>query len=178
MEEMQALLAASRLISNAKSTHSTAGLGARHLASAAGRVVTSAPRRSRLPQKAALEITPNAARRVLELLRKRQEQEDVIAVRLGIKTRGCNGLSYTMNYATSKAKFEEVEQHGARVFVEPKALMHVIGTTMDYVDDELSAEFVFHNPNAEASCGCGESFTVSTKPGEAANMASGTQSPT
>ena len=179
MEEMQALLAAPRLISNAKSTHSTAGLGARHLASAAGRVVTSAPRRSRLPQKAALEITPNAARRVLELLRKRQEQEDVIAVRLGIKTRGCNGLSYTMNYATSKAKFEEeVEQHGARVFVEPKALMHVIGTTMDYVDDELSAEFVFHNPNAEASCGCGESFTVSTKPGEAANMASGTQSPT
>ena len=68
-----------------------------------------------------------------------------------------------MNYATSKAKWEEeVEQHGARVFVEPKALMHVIGTTMDYVEDDLSAEFVFHNPNAEASCGCGESFTTKT----------------
>ena len=83
-----------------------------------------------------------------------------------------------MNYATSKAKFEEeVEQHGARVFVEPKALMHVVGTTMDYVEDDLSAEFVFHNPNAEASCGCGESFTVATKPGRDAIKASGTQSP-
>ena len=55
---------------------------------------------------------------------------------------------------------EEVEKDGARIFVEPKALMHVVGTTMDFVEDDLSSEFVFHNPNAEAACGCGESFTV------------------
>ena len=135
--------------------------GARFLASAAGRVSTER-RASRLPTKAVLEITESAAKRLNELLQKRQQQDDAVAVRLGVKTRGCNGMSYTMNYATSKNKFEEeVEQHGARVFVEPKALMHVIGTTMDFVEDDLSSEFVFHNPNAEASCGCGESFTVS-----------------
>mmetsp|Transcript_17945 Transcript_17945/g.45900 ORF Transcript_17945/g.45900 Transcript_17945/m.45900 type:complete len:170 (-) Transcript_17945:243-752(-) len=132
--------------------------GIRALASAAGRVV---PRRSRVPPKAALEITDSAARRIVDLLQGRQDQEAAIAVRLGVRTRGCNGLSYTMNYATSKAKLEEeVERDGARVFVEPKALMHVIGTTMDFIEDELTSEFIFHNPNAEASCGCGESFTV------------------
>ena len=73
-------------------------------------------------------------------------------------------MSYTMGYAAEKAKFEEeVEMHGVKVFVEPKALMHVIGTTMDFVEDDLSSEFVFHNPNAEAACGCGESFTVGKK---------------
>ena len=117
-----------------------------------------APRR-RLPRKAALEMTENAAARIRELLERRQEQEPVVAVRIGIKARGCNGLSYTMQYASEKAKLEEeVEQDGARIFVEPKALMHVIGTKMDFVEDDLSSEFVFHNPNAEAACGCGTSF--------------------
>ena len=143
---------------------------ARGLAKAAGRVVVggadgSAKRKSRMPQKAVLDMTENAAMRISELLQRRQESGDpAVAVRVGVKTRGCNGLSYTMNYASEKAKLEEeVEQHGARIFVEPKALMHVIGTTMDFVEDDLSSEFVFHNPNAEASCGCGESFTVGTQ---------------
>ena len=107
--------------------------------------------------------TETAAARISALLEGRRETEPVDAVRVGIKSRGCNGLSYTMNYATEKRKLEEeVVQHGVRVLVEPKGLMHIIGTTMDYVEDDLSAEFIFHNPNAEGSCGCGESFT--TKP--------------
>ena len=105
--------------------------------------------------------TESAARRISELL----EGKDATAVRVGIKARGCNGLSYTMNYATEKAKLEEeVEAHGVRVLVEARAVMHIVGTTMDYVEDDLTSEFVFHNPNAEAACGCGESFTVAKNP--------------
>ena len=133
---------------------------------AAGRVVVGggATARRALPRKAALEMTETAAGRIRDLLERRQQKEPAVAVRIGIKTRGCNGMSYTMNYALEKAKLEEeVERDGARVFIESKALMHVIGTTMDFVEDDLSSEFVFHNPNAEASCGCGESFTVEKK---------------
>ena len=142
----------------------------RSLAAAAGRVViggdAAAPPRRKLARRAALEMTESAAIRIRGLLEKRRQQEPAIAVRIGIKTRGCNGLSYTMNYALEKSKMEEeVERDGARIFVEPKALMHVIGTTMDFVEDDLQSEFIFHNPNAEASCGCGESFTVGKKGG-------------
>ena len=130
---------------------------------AAGRVVIAgAADRARPKMKAALEMTEEAAERIKDLLERRNEKEPAVAVRIGIKSRGCNGLSYTMNYATEKKKLEEEVEHenGARIFVENKALMHVIGTKMDYVEDDLSAEFVFHNPNAEAACGCGESFTT------------------
>ena len=133
------------------------------MASVAGRVVR-APRR-RPEQKAVMALTENAAKRIESLLAKRKSEAgaEPVAVRVGIKARGCNGLSYTMNYATEKKKLdEEVKEHGVTVWIDSAALMHIIGTTMDYVEDDLSSEFVFHNPNAEGSCGCGESFT--TKP--------------
>ena len=117
--------------------------------------------RSLTPAPLSRAQTESAARRISELL----EGKDATAVRVGIKARGCNGLSYTMNYATEKAKLEEeVEAHGVRVLVEARAVMHIVGTTMDYVEDDLTSEFVFHNPNAEAACGCGESFTVAKNP--------------
>ncbi len=69
--------------------------------------------------------------------------------------------AYTMGYCVEKQKFmEEVEEHGVKVFIEPKALMFLIGTEMDFVDDRLRSEFVFHNPNSKGECGCGESFNV------------------
>jgi iron-sulfur cluster assembly accessory protein len=133
----------------------------RGFASAAGRVMR-APRR-RLEQTAVMAVTENAAERIKTLLAKRTEAGEKVNVRVGIKARGCNGLSYTMNYATEKKSLdEEVSEHGVTVWIDSAALMHIIGTTMDYVSDDLSSEFVFHNPNAEGSCGCGESFT--TKP--------------
>ncbi|EQC36157.1 hypothetical protein SDRG_06272 [Saprolegnia diclina VS20] len=103
-------------------------------------------------------LTQGAADRIKELL---ENQPDAIGLRIGVRTRGCSGLSYTMNYATEKIKFEEeVNDKGVRVFVEPKALFHIVGTTMDYKITPVSAEFTFENPNAKGTCGCGESFNA------------------
>eukprot|EP00924_Labyrinthula_sp_SR-Ha-C_P013406 augustus_masked-scaffold_5-processed-gene-1.13-mRNA-1 protein AED:0.10 eAED:0.10 QI:0/-1/0/1/-1/1/1/0/178 len=120
-------------------------------------------RRTLRPKKDPITLTDNATDRIKFLLRNKPE---VLGVRLGVKRRGCNGLSYTLNYAEEAGKFEDkVEKNGVTVFVEPKAIMHLVGTVMDYYEDDLSAEFRFENPNAEGQCGCGESFN--TKPAAA-----------
>lgn len=123
---------------------------------AAGRVVSSVGPRVR---KAALEITEAAANRIQSLLS--HHSPPALGVRVGLKQRGCNGMAYTLNYAERKDKFdEEVSERGVTVFIDPRALMHIIGTRMDYVDNETVSEFIFDNPNAKGTCGCGESFNV------------------
>lgn len=70
-------------------------------------------------------------------------------------------MAYTLNYAEAASTFDEkVEIDGATVYIDPRALMHIVGTKMDFVDNDLVSEFVFHNPNAKGTCGCGESFNV------------------
>ena len=124
---------------------------------AAGKVSISSPR-ARRPLKAAVEVTDAAAARLRELV---AGKPGALGVRLGVKTRGCNGVSYTMNYAESAGKFdEEVDAKGVRVFIEPTALLKIAGTVMDWKEDDVSAEFVFSNPLATGVCGCGESFNT------------------
>ena len=126
--------------------------------STAGKVALQAPGAKRRLLKAAIEITEGAAARLRALV---GQQEGALGVRLGIKTRGCNGVSYTMTYATAAEKFDqEVADKGVRVFIEPRALLKITGTVMDYKEDEVSAEFTFTNPQATSVCGCGESFST------------------
>ncbi|XP_073201116.1 iron-sulfur cluster assembly 1 homolog, mitochondrial isoform X1 [Lepidochelys kempii] len=102
--------------------------------------------------------TPSAVHKIKQLLKDKPEH---VGVKVGVRTRGCNGLSYTLEYTKTKGNSdEEVVQDGVRVFIEKKAQLTLLGTEMDYVEDKLSSEFVFNNPNIKGTCGCGESFNI------------------
>jgi iron-sulfur cluster assembly protein len=112
-----------------------------------------------MPAPAVMQLTDAAAERVKALLSKRGKPS--VGVRVGIRTKGCSGLSYTIEYADEKGKFDEVvEDKGVTVLIDPKAVMFLIGTKMDYVEEKLKSGFTFVNPNEKARCGCGESFHV------------------
>ncbi|MCM8736741.1 HesB/IscA family protein [Azospirillum sp. CT11-132] len=107
----------------------------------------------------ALTITDAAADRVKALMSK--ANDEVVGLRIGVKARGCSGLSYDVQYAKEKLKFDEVvEDKGVTVLIDPAAVMFLIGSEMDYVDDKFQTGFVFKNPNEKGRCGCGESFHV------------------
>lgn len=124
-----------------------------------GKTVTFSTAARKRPD--AIKLTENAAWRIKELL---SEKPDAVGVKIGVKRRGCNGYSYTMNYADQAyletTKDEKVSNHGVQVLVDPKAIFFLVGTVMDYVETPLSTEFTFTNPNSKGSCGCGESFNV------------------
>lgn len=105
-----------------------------------------------------MTLTDQAADRIRDIMGQRQ---NVAGLRIGIKKGGCAGMEYTMDWAESHDPMDEVvEAKGVRVFIEPMAVMYLIGTQMDYAVDKLSSGFVFHNPNEVSACGCGESVNL------------------
>ena len=107
----------------------------------------------------AMTVTESAASRIQALLAKRGKPS--LGIRVGVRSRGCSGLTYTLEYADEKGKFDEiVEDKGVTILIDPKATMFILGTEMDFVEDKLQSGFTFRNPNEKGRCGCGESFTV------------------
>ena len=106
-----------------------------------------------------VKLTEAAATRLGEIMTKADGQ--VKGVRVGVTNGGCAGMSYTMEYASDTKPFEEVmEEKGVKIFIDPKAILFLIGTELDFVKEKLGARFVFNNPNQTSACGCGESVQI------------------
>lgn len=106
-----------------------------------------------------ITLTEAAAERAKALMAR--ADKPVMGLRVGVNARGCSGLSYVVEYADEPKKFEDVvEDKGVRIFIDPSAVMFLLGSEMDYVEDKFHSGFVFTNPNEKGRCGCGESFHV------------------
>ena len=119
----------------------------------------STERRARRPRPKVVSLTDRAAERVREILAK--AEQPYVGLRVGVKNGGCAGQEYVLNYANGPEPLDEVvEDHGVTIFVEPKSILFLIGSEIDYEIDKLSSRFVFRNPNETDACGCGESVTI------------------
>ncbi len=108
---------------------------------------------------AMMTVTPAAVQKIKALLDGRGKPS--AGIRIGIRTKGCSGMSYTLEFADQRTPFDEVvETQGVTLLIDPKATMFILGTEMDYREDKLESGFVFSNPNEKGRCGCGESFHV------------------
>jgi iron-sulfur cluster assembly protein len=111
------------------------------------------------PRPQVMRLTDAAAARIKEVMAK--AQGSIMAVRVGVKNGGCAGMAYTMEYATQVGPYDEVvEDKGVRILIDPKAVMFLLGTEMDFKTDKLATQFVFNNPNQTSACGCGESVQL------------------
>ncbi len=115
--------------------------------------------RPRRPRPKVVTLTDRAADRVREIMAK--DEGSALGLRVGVKNGGCAGQEYVLEYAASAGPLDEVvEDKGVTILVEPKAILFLIGTEIDYETSRLSAKFVFRNPNETDACGCGESVTI------------------
>lgn len=117
------------------------------------------PEKTRTARPAAVTLTPSAEARIAKLMA--AAPDGAIGVRLSTPRRGCSGLAYSVDYVTEEQKFDEkIETPGGVFYIDGASVLYLIGSTMDWVEDDFAAGFVFENPNAKGACGCGESFTV------------------
>lgn len=106
-----------------------------------------------------MSLTERAVDQIQQLLGKRDKAS--FGIRVGVKTGGCSGMAYFIEYADDKNKYDEIINYkGVTVLIDPKALMYLIGTEMDYQETQFKSGFVFANPNEKGKCGCGKSFNV------------------
>lgn len=114
---------------------------------------------TRRARPAAVNLTETAQARIAHLMA--QAPEGSIGVKLSTPRRGCSGLAYSVDYVNAASAFDEkIETPGGVLFIDGASVLYLVGSTMDWVEDDFTAGFVFNNPNAKGSCGCGESFTV------------------
>ncbi|GLT00898.1 hypothetical protein GCM10007897_22880 [Sphingobium jiangsuense] len=108
---------------------------------------------------AAVTLTPSAQQRIAELMAK--APEGTIGVKLSTPRRGCSGLAYSVDYVSEESPLDEkIETPGGTFYIDGASVLYLVGSTMEWREDDFTAGFVFNNPNATGSCGCGESFTV------------------
>lgn len=120
---------------------------------------TQVTTRTRRPRPKVVTLTESAAARVKEIMAK--AEQDYIGLRVGVKNGGCAGQEYVLEYATEQQPLHEVvEDQGVKILVEPKAVLFLVGSVIDYETSKLSSKFVFRNPNETDACGCGESVTI------------------
>ena len=118
------------------------------------------------PRPQVLRLTEAAALRIKDVMAR--ADRPVAGVRVGVKNGGCAGMEYTMEYADEVRPTDEVvEDKGVKILVDPKAVLFLLGTEMDYKSEKLSAQFVFNNPNQTSACGCGESVQLTPAKGAA-----------
>jgi iron-sulfur cluster assembly protein len=119
------------------------------------------------PRPQVMKLTDAAAARIKDIMSR--SERPVAGLRVGVKNGGCAGMAYTMEYAESVNPADEiVEDKGVKILIDPKAVLFLLGTEMDYRIDKLSSQFVFNNPNQTSACGCGESVQLTPVEGEVA----------
>lgn len=119
------------------------------------------------PRPSVMRLTDAAANRVREIMAR--ADKPIAGLRVGVKNGGCAGMEYTMEFAEEAGRFDEiVEDKGVKILIDPKAILYLLGTEMDFRADKMSAQFVFNNPNQTSACGCGESVAITPAKGEAA----------
>src|SRR5262245_9273031 len=124
-----------------------------------GPAATAPAPRARRPRPQVMTVTPAAVERIKALVEGRGKA--TAGIRIGVRSKGCSGLSYTLEFADSQQPMDEVvDTSGVRLLIDPKASLFLIGTEMDYAEEKLKSGFVFKNPNEKGRCGCGESFHV------------------
>ena len=121
--------------------------------------MSDTPTTTRRPRPAEVSLTPSAEGRIAALMAK--APEGTIGVKLSTPRRGCSGLAYSVDYiAQANPMDERIETPGGLFFIDGGSVLYLVGSIMDWVEDDFTAGFVFENPNAKGACGCGESFTI------------------